>query len=100
MTKWMRASNSKSLKFGGHRHCGGGDMFLVDALASMCQNSVSLQDMACKHTSYHINNSDPGHMCLLQQLDKHLKIYSSYRVFIPPFQIILPPSPFLGSPHF
>ena len=30
--------------------------------------------MAWKHIKYHINNSDPGHTCLKQQLEKNLKI--------------------------
>ena len=30
--------------------------------------------MACKHATYHLNNSNPGHTRLKQQLEKILKI--------------------------
>ena len=30
--------------------------------------------MAWKHMAYHINNSNPGHTCLKQQLEQNLKI--------------------------
>ena len=70
-------------KFGDHRHCGNGDMFLVrkipDALASVhhycsiCHYCLFLKDMNWKQTAYHIN-SDPGHTCSNQQFDKTLKI--------------------------
>ena len=33
-----------------------------------------LKDMALKHAACHINNSDPSHTRLKQQLDKNLKI--------------------------
>ena len=30
--------------------------------------------MVCKHMAYHINDSDPGHTCLEQQLKKNVKV--------------------------
>ena len=35
---------------------------------------LSLKDMAWNHTARHINNSDPGHTRLEQQLEKNLKM--------------------------
>ena len=34
---------------------------------------LSIKDIAWKHTKYHIDNSDPGHRHLKQQLKKNLK---------------------------
>ena len=50
-------------KFGGDKHCGSGYMMFL---------MVEGQDW--KHTAYHINNSDPGHVRLKYQLEKNLKI--------------------------
>ena len=68
-------------KFGGRNRCDSGDiMFSVaeeeDPRCS-CFNRhccLYLKDMVWKHTAYHINNSDPGHTDLKQQLEKNMKI--------------------------
>ena len=55
-------------------------MFLVAAedilyaLTSICHYCLHFKVMAWKHIKYHINNSDPGHTCLKQQLEKNMKI--------------------------
>ena len=58
-----------------HGRCGSGDIkFLVveeeDSRRSCC---LSLKDIAWKHTTYHINNSDPRLAHLNQQLEKNMK---------------------------
>ena len=60
-------------KFGGHRRCGGGDIiFLVDEEEHSRWSDFNL--LLQFITTYHINNSDPCHMYLNQQLGKNLKI--------------------------
>ena len=64
-------------KFGGHWHCGSGAMSLVAEKEYSCFNPPLLfisKDTVWKHTPYHINDSDPGHTRLKQQLKKNLKI--------------------------
>ena len=65
--------------FGGHGHCCSGDinfLFLKrkisDALASIWHCCLFLKNMGWKHMPY-IINSDPGHTCSNQQLDKCLE---------------------------
>ena len=43
---------------------------IPEALASIWHYCLYLKDMAWKHTAYHIDNSDPGHI----HLQKNLKI--------------------------
>ena len=45
-----------------------------DALASVRHYCLFLKDMCRKHTAYHIFNSNPGHTCPKQQVEKYLKI--------------------------
>ena len=67
-------------KFGEKNHYFSGDMFSVaeeeDSRCSNfnCQYCLSLKDMTWKHTARNINNCDPGHKHLKQQLEKNLKI--------------------------
>ena len=55
-------------KFGGHRYCGIGDMFLLvekqDSTSSWL--NPPLKHMACNHTKY-FAKSDIGHTCLKQK---------------------------------
>ena len=47
---------------------------IPNAVASIRHYYLSLKRMAWKHTTYHLNNSNPGHTRLKQQLEKILKI--------------------------
>ena len=60
--------NHHTGKYGGHRQCGSGDMLREDSKCSRFKPPLMLflKDMAWKHTKYRINNSDPGHTCLIK----------------------------------
>ena len=59
-------------KLSDHRHCSSGDMLLVVEE----DGSKGRDDMAQKHTAYHIKNSDLAHARLKQQSEKNMKIFS------------------------
>ena len=68
-----------SSKFGGHRHCGSGDIMFAKEENSRCSHFKPpllfiFKGHGLKAQAYHIINSNPGHTCSKQQLDKYLKI--------------------------
>ena len=62
------------VKFSSHWHCGSGYMLLVaKQKESRCSHyCFSRKNMDWRHTAYYINNSNPGHTRLKQQLNKNL----------------------------